>query len=142
MKATWPLDARWEAHDRHRALTIAASAGVAVAALLAALGLPPWDMHGPLHYAGIMDPLCGATRSVRHTFRAELASAWRYNPLGPVLAVGAIALLARGLAGLTTRRWLTLRIRWSTPLVLALLALTVALEIRQQARAELLTSVP
>ena len=68
---------------------------------------------GCCSYAGIMHPLCGATRSVRHTFRGELGPASRYNPLGPVLAAG----------------------------TLALLALAAALEIRQQARADLLMSV-
>lgn len=140
-KAAWPVEARWEAHDGHRALTVVALAGVVAAVLLAVVGLPPWDVHGLLHRVGIMDPLCGATRSVRHTFRGELGLAWRYNPLGPVLAAGAVALLVRGIAGVATRRWLNVRIRWTMPLVAALLLLTAAVGIRQQAHADLLMSV-
>lgn len=30
---------------------------------LRVFGLPPIDLHSPLHRAGIMDPLCGGTRA-------------------------------------------------------------------------------
>jgi hypothetical protein len=53
----------WVDHDRVHDLTIVVSAGLLVAATLAVFGLPPVDIHGPTHYVGIMDPLCGMTRA-------------------------------------------------------------------------------
>jgi hypothetical protein len=128
----------WDTVDRHRPLTLLAVAGVVLGALMATFGLPPVDIHGPLHFDGVMDPLCRATRAVRYAFRVEWALSWRYNPLGVVLAIGGILLLIRAAAGLTTGRWLTVRIRWSRWLLIALGILVVALEIRQLARADLL----
>src|SRR5215207_4948303 len=66
--------------DRYPWWTTAALLTAAATALLAVVGLPPIDLHGPLHYFGIMDPLCGGTRSVYLTTHAHLAAAIRYNP--------------------------------------------------------------
>jgi hypothetical protein len=49
----------WEPVDRHRWAGLLAVAGLAAGGAMAIFGLPPVDLHGPLHYAGIMDPLCG-----------------------------------------------------------------------------------
>jgi len=59
-----PVRLRWEQADRHPTLTPLAAAGLLAAAILAVVGLPPVDLHGPLHRLGIMDPLCGMTRGV------------------------------------------------------------------------------
>lgn len=132
----------WSRHDELRVVTVIGLVGLGAAALMAVFGLPPVDLHGPLHRLGIMDPLCGGTRAARLTAQGHLAEAWRYNPLG-ILAVAAAALAAaRLMIGLTTRRWLSLEVRWTPRVTLVALTTTIALlvllEIRQQGRADLL----
>lgn len=132
------LALRIEAEDRHRPWTIAAGLYLVGAAVLALVGLPPIDWHSPLHYIGIMDPLCGGTRATYALAHADLATAWRYNPGVPFLAALMLTAAARAAAGLLTGRWLTvhgLRRRW---LLLLGVVLLVALEIRQQLNADLL----
>ena len=46
----------WEAHDRHPTTTRLVVIGIPLLILLAVVGLPPVDIHGPLHYLGIMGP--------------------------------------------------------------------------------------
>ena len=133
---------RWERSDRHRVVTAVALFGAVVAVALGVWGLPPVDLHGPLHKVGIMDPLCGGTRAARYTVAGQLDDAWKYNPLGIVTVIGAFLVSARTAVGLLTRHWLNVTIRW-TPrrrmLVTAgVMTLLVLLEVRQQARADLL----
>jgi hypothetical protein len=109
---------------------------------MALFGLPPVDLHGPFHRFGIMDPLCGGTRAARYTAQAEWALAWKYNPLGILVVLGAAAVTVRTVVGALTRRWLTVQIHWTSTqrraAILTMLALLVALEVRQQLRADLL----
>src|SRR3954462_1000806 len=81
--------------------------GLVIAALLAVLGLPPVDLHGPLHYLGIMDPLCGGTRSVYLSTHGHLAAAIRYNPAAPLVPLVTVALLARAFVGRVFGGWIT-----------------------------------
>lgn len=111
--------------------------GLLVALLLAILGLPPVDLHGALHYLGVMDPFCGGTRSVYLTLRGHLRDALHYNPAGPILVVAALALWLRAAVGWTSRRWVDVHMPWRARIPVALLAL-VALEINQQLHAALL----
>lgn len=109
---------------------------------MAVFGLPPVDLHGPLHHVGIMDPLCGGTRAAAYTGRGEWPLAWRYNPLW-ILAVLAAALAGlRAGIGALTGRWVTLSVAWTPRRVRVVLVtatvLLVALTVRQQFRAELL----
>ena len=131
-----------EAHDRHRWAGPLAAVGLMSGGLLAVLGLPPVDLHGPPHYAGVMDPLCGATRGVHATMLGDFGKAWLYNPLSLVLVVGAVGALLREAVGRLRGRWLNLRVthRWTT--VVVGLALLAALEANQQAHADLLRSEP
>lgn len=97
-------------------------------------------MHGPLHYLGIMDPLCGGTRSVYLTTHAHLGAAITYNPAAPLVPLVTLALLARAFVGRVFGYWITpARPRRAVVLWCAAIAL-VALEINQQLHAELLTS--
>jgi len=116
--------------------------GVVIAGAMAVFGLPPVDLHGPFHRFGIMDPLCGGTRAARYTAQGEWALAWKYNPLGILAVLGATAVTIRTVIGALTRRWIAVQIYW-TPrrrraAILIVLALLVALEVRQQLRADLL----
>lgn len=125
--------------DRYPWLTTVALIGGALIVLLAVVGLPPVDLHGPLHYLGIMDPLCGGTRSVYLTTHAQLGAAIRYNPAAPLVPVVILALLARAFAGRVFRWWIT-PARPSRAVVVCAVAALVALEINQQLHAALLTS--
>jgi len=124
--------------DAHPSLLKLVLAGGTGAVLLALLGLPPLSIHGPLHFVGVMDPLCGMTRAVRFVARGELAKAWRYNPASFLLAFVAIGGGARWVAGRATGHW------WNVVIVsrrrtAALFALPVAaLWVNQQLNASLL----
>ena len=132
----------WERRDHHAVVTVTALGGLTIAGAMALFGLPPVDLHGPLHRFGIMDPFCGGTRAARYTAQGQWALAWQYNPLGIAAVLSASAATLRAVAGLLSRRWLTVRLQWtreSRRLVLAIgVALVVALTVRQQLRADLL----
>jgi hypothetical protein len=134
----WSLQPR----DRWYLLTLLAAIGAALAIAMAVAGLPPVELNGPLHNFSIMDPLCGGTRAVRLAARGQWVESWRYNPIGVPLVAGAALLLMRAGVGLATRRWLTIdlhltRVRLRAAGVIAVLLL-IALELNQQAHAELL----
>jgi hypothetical protein len=128
--------------DRWPRTTALAATGLTAGAVMAVAGLPPVDLHGPLHYLGIMDPLCGGTRSVRLALRGQWAAAWRYNPLGVPLVVGAVLLVLRAACARVTGRWLTVHIGWTgarrRATRWAVAALFVVLEVNQQSHAALL----
>ncbi len=135
-------------HDHHRSLTMLSTAlamvGLIIATAMAVFGLPPVDLHGPLHHFGIMDPLCGGTRAARLTTQGHLAQAWTYNPLGILAVLGAAAVVSRSGLGLVTGRWVNvdavLTARQVRVLVTVVLVLSILLEIRQQQRSDLLTA--
>ena len=132
----------WVSRDRHRRATALGAAGVAAAAVMAFAGLPPADLHGVLHHLGVMDPLCGATRSARLAAQGRLSAAWQYNPVGIAADLAAALTVLRAAGGWLTGRWLDVTLSW-TPgrrrVVLWVgLVLLLALEIRQQLRADLL----
>lgn len=129
----------WEEHDHHRNLTVAALFGIPLAGLLARFGLPPVDLHGPLHYLGIMGPTCGLTRSVMWFTRGQIATAWEYNPVGLLLVPAAFFVLGRAGFGWWTGRWLQITIHRSRWLVAFIVIGALALTIRQQLRVDLLS---
>jgi hypothetical protein len=132
-----PVRLRWERADRHPTLAPLAAAGL-LAAVLAVVGLPPVDLHGPLHRLGIMDPLCGMTRGTVAVLRGRLGQAVAYNPASPLLVAGALLALGRWLVGRLTGRWLDATLR-RTPLTVGLAGgLVLALWANQQAHAALL----
>lgn len=139
----WPvLRMVWEEHDRHRWAGPLAVVGLVSGGLLAVLGLPPVDLHGPPHYAGVMDPLCGVTRGVHAAMLGDFAEAWRYNPLSLALVLGAAGALVREAAGRLRGRWPNLRIAHRPTVVVTAVALLALLEANQQAHADLLRSAP
>ena len=144
MTATRTAWLRWtvEPIDRHRLVTILGTVGLVTGVLMATLGLPPVDLHGPLHHVGIMDPFCGGTRAAYYTLRGQGVQAWRYNPLGLLAVLAASVAVARAAAGLLTRRWMNITMIWSPPrrrvLVAVIVVTAAALEVRQQMIAPLL----
>ncbi|ASU81639.1 DUF2752 domain-containing protein [Nocardiopsis gilva YIM 90087] len=135
---TRPLAFRVERHDAHRWFTLAALGGLVLGGLMAVFGLPPVDVHGLAHYFGIMDPMCGGTRSVWAAMSGDWKMSFTYNPIGIPLVVGAVATLIRAAIGAATGYWLNTYVR-SWPVVAAVSAvLFVALAINQQLHADLL----
>jgi hypothetical protein len=124
--------------DRHRMLAPLAAGGLLTAGMLAVVGLPPVDLHGPLHYLGIMDPLCGMTRGTVAVLRGQLELAWAYNPASPLLVAGATLTLVRWVAGRMTGRWLEVRVHPSRVAWAAGAIAVLVLWSNQQAHAALL----
>lgn len=140
----WLVPVRFtvEGRDRHRWAGYVALAGLAAGVLMAVFGLPPVDIHGPVHYLGLMDPGCGGTRSVWAAMNGDFATSWEYNPLGIPLLAGAALVLLRLVAGLAGGRWINVEVRsWPTLAVVAAV-LFAALTVRQQMRADLLATEP
>jgi len=129
---------QWDDADAHRYLPWLAVAGVAAAATMALFGLPPINLHSPLHRLGIMDPLCGGTRATRSLAIGDIDTALRFNPGVMVLPLGVAAVAVRTFVGITTGRWAHVQIRRSPALLVLLIAATAALWVRQQLNAELL----
>jgi hypothetical protein len=115
-----------------------------VITILLGLMLTPIDLHGPLHYLDVVDPLCGRTRAARYTMLGDWRLAWQYNPLGIVAVLGSAAVVGRAIIGVITGRWLSATSVWtprrSRLVVAVLLVLLAVLEVRQQLLAPLLTA--
>ncbi len=135
------MQIEWSARDSSRGWTISAIVAAVAAAALRVAGVPPVDLHGPLHYWGIMDPLCGGTRAAFLLLSGDLAGAARYNPIVFPLAAIVLGLLIRAGIGAIGRRWLAIRVPvgWRRTLLAVLAVMVVLLWIRQQAEADLLT---
>ena len=133
------LSVRVEHQDRAQVLLPVALAGLVITIGLAVAGLPPFDLHGPFHRFGIMNPLCGGTRALRLAARGDITGALAWNPLSPILLTGAVAVVLRHGAGVLTSRWVNVRITTDRRLLIAVVAvLVVLLEIRQQTNAAML----
>ncbi|MBP0456077.1 DUF2752 domain-containing protein [Streptomyces montanisoli] len=137
-----PLRVDWQDRDRHRWAGPLAAAGLVAGAVLAIFGLPPVDLHSPLHYAGVMAPTCGATRGVHAAMLGHFDEAWRYNPFSLVLVVAALVAVFREVAGRLRGRWLNLRVIHRRAAVVTGVCLLLALEANQQAHADLLRTGP
>lgn len=124
--------------NSHPALTIIAILGVPATLFLAIYGLPPIDVHGPLHYLGVMGPTCGVTRGVMWFTRGEFATAWAYNPISLLMVPAAVILLGRAIYGWSTGRWFNLTVSRSRWLAVLIVVGIVALTIRQQLNIDLL----
>ena len=127
--------------DHLRWATKTSLAGMAGIAGLLLVGIPPVDVHGPLHHLGIMDPLCGGTRAMFLLITGQPGRAATYNPLVFPLAASLIVLWLRTAAGYLTSRWVDIHPPPPVRRVLLTVgvAAVLALQIRQQALADLLT---
>jgi len=133
------ISIRVETRDRRPVLTVAAFVVLWGATALAVFGIPTIDVHGPLHAAGIMDPLCGATRSVRLAAIGNLNRAIEYNPVGPTIIMVSLLVVVRAVAGRVSGKWVSISVHDRRPFYWLAAALLLWLEIRQQQRAELLS---
>ncbi|MGH8872991.1 MAG: DUF2752 domain-containing protein [Acidimicrobiia bacterium] len=132
----------WEGNDRLTTVSRLALVSIPLVVLLALFGLPPGDVHGPLHYLGIMGPTCGMTRGVMWTTRGDLFRAWQFNPASLLVLPTMIGLMARAVYGRVTGRWLNLRIRWRPWLWIIPALVLLLLSIRQQLNVEFLLANP
>jgi hypothetical protein len=132
----------WEAHDRHPTSTRLVLIGIPLLVLLAVVGLPPVDIHGPLHYLGIMGPTCGMTRGVMWSARGDLALAWQFNPASLLVIPTMISVTARMVYGSVTGRWLNLHIEWRPWLWIIPTVLILLLTFRQQLNIDYLLANP
>lgn len=130
---------RWDHDDSLTWSAPLAFGGLAAASLLAIFGMPPVNLHGPLHFIGVMDPLCGMTRGVAASMRGDLLTAWRFNPASPLVPILGLTAIARWAYGRLVGRWLTVRYRRTTISTTMIAVAVVALEINQQMHADLLT---
>ncbi len=130
----------WADRDRARPITFAAVLLLVAAIVLRIVGVPPIDVHGLLHYLGIMDPLCGGTRAMFLLTSGEFGAAAHYNPVVFPIAAAGVVLLARATVGWITQRWLDVRLpRIALRIGVALVLIAfVALGARQQLHAEML----
>lgn len=133
---------RWEGHDRHPTTTRLALVGIPLVVLLAIVGLPPVDIHGPLHYLGIMGPTCGMTRGVMWAARGDFVRAWYFNPASLLVIPTMVLLSVRMAYGRIAGRWLNLHIRWHPWLWIITTVLILLLTIRQQLHVDLLVNNP
>lgn len=143
MRPPW-VRLTWQRADQHLLVSLLGIGALVAAGGLALMGLPPVDVHGVLHRFGIMDPLCGGTRAARYAALGQWGQAWRYNPLGILAVVIAAGITLRTVTGLLSRRWMTITLNW-TPrrkrvVALFVVALAVALTVRQQLRADILVA--
>jgi hypothetical protein len=121
-----PVRWSWDDHDSVSGLTMVTALACTAAAAMAIFGLPPVDLHGPWHYLGVMDPLCGMTRAVRLLALGQVRQAVEYNPASPLLAAFGVVVLVRAAIGWARGRWLRVQVHRS-PLTLSALALLVGL---------------
>lgn len=134
----------WDGRDEYRGATAVSLLGALAFVALWRFGLPQADLHSPLHFAGVMDPLCGMTRAMYALTRVDLAAAWTYNPGAFALVAFGVFFTFRAALATATGRWLT----WTAPprrLTWAGVGFVVVLLwINQQANADLLmtTAVP
>ena len=135
--SSW-IEVWWGDHDRHRTWTGRALLGIPLTVLVSVLGLPPIDLHGPLHYLGIMGPTCGMTRGVMWFSRGDLARAWMFNPASLLVVPAMAVLLTRAALGRLTGRWLSMEVRWRPWLWMIPALLILLLSVRQQLNAHLL----
>lgn len=123
--------------DRYRAVTFLTLAGIAGAFALRIFGLPQVDLHSPLHYLGLMDPLCGLTRAVRALALDDIGGALEYNPASLALALGTVLVMTRTAFGLMTHRWISVAVSRRQLWILVVVGL-LALWVNQQLHADLL----
>ncbi|MGH3665578.1 MAG: DUF2752 domain-containing protein [Egibacteraceae bacterium] len=129
---------RVERHDGHVLATLFGLTVLGAGSAFAVFGLPNLPLHGPLHYAGVMGPLCGMTRAITALLRGDIPTALTYNPAAPLVLLSSVALAIRGLAGVLTGAWVSWQWRPSRAAVAVMVTGAVGLAVRQQLHASFL----
>jgi len=132
----------WDDHDRHPISTRLVLVGIPLVVVVGLVGLPPLDIHGPLHYLGVMGPTCGMTRGVMWSARGDLVKAWQFNPASLVVIPAMALLTVRAAWGRVTGRWLNLSVRRSPWLWVSAAVLVLVLTVRQQLIIDFLLANP
>lgn len=132
------VELSWSKRDDARFLTAASIVIVVAAPTFAAFGLPHVPLMWPLHRVGLVFPGCGLTRGVVAIAKGDVSSAWTFNPASLLAAFLVPIGVLRAVAGLTTARWLSVRIRPGPWMVVVGVLAVAALWVRQQANADLL----
>jgi hypothetical protein len=128
----------WEDRDSSPGLTLVTAVACAAAVSMATFGLPPVNVHGPWHFLGVMDPLCGMTRATRLLALGQIRRAIAYNPASPLLGLFGAAMVARVVVGWMKHRWLRIEVHPSHAALLVLALLVAGLWANQQVHASLL----
>lgn len=134
MTAGWPRVALAPV-DRARYLLVLGAVAILGALALRVGGLPKLDPGGPLHSAGIPCPLCGGTRATLTLARGDVAAAWSWNPVVPLLAVLVAVVIVRAVLGRLTGRWVEVSMPRKLILGVGIVGL-VALQVNQSLQAD------
>lgn len=121
--------------DRARYLLAFGAAAVLGAFALRVGGLPKLDPGGPLHGAGIPCPFCGGTRGTLALARGDIAAAWSWNPVVPLLAIVVVAVIVRAVVGRLTGRWVEVFVPRKLTLGVVIVGM-VALQVNQSLQAD------
>lgn len=127
-----------ERRDLWRYLTLGAPLLVAAATTMAVVGVPRIPIMAPLYAVGVVLPGCGLGRATVALARGDVATAWAYNPASFVLAAAVVGSLVRSGIGLSTRRWVHVRVHADRRLALVAAVAVALLWIRQWQQADLL----
>ena len=139
MNRRWlPVTGSIDDVDLHGPLLAPTVAFAAGAVVLRFVGLPPVDLHPPLHRLGLMDPLCGGTRATLALSHGDVPDSWAYNPLVPLLAVAVALVALRWVTGCLTGRWINVYVRQKRVLLVCAALMVAVLWVNQQRHAELL----
>ena len=92
-------------------MTWLSAMGLATAVVLALIGGVPVDIPMPTHRFGWVEPSCGLTRGSTAVVRGDFSTAWKYNPLSFVAIAFGVIGVARAALGVSTARWVNVRIR-------------------------------
>lgn len=121
--------------DRARYLLVLGTAAVLGALALRVEGLPKLDPGGPLHGAGIPCPFCGGTRATLALARGDVAAAWSWNPVVPLLAIVVVGVIVRAVVGRLTGRWVEVFVPRKLTLAVVIVGL-MALQVNQSLQAD------
>lgn len=130
----------WSTRDEHQVIYVILGGAVVLGLALRVLPRGFDVMHTFEHRLGFMAPTCGLTRAGLALGRGDLAAAWAYNPAILLVAVLALAFVARSAVRMFSGRWLTVDVRLGATGRLVAAALVLALWLNQQAHFDRLAS--
>lgn len=100
-----------DSYDRIPKLIWFVAIGGVLAVGFAVFGLPGYQLPMPTWDFGVVTPTCGLTRASTALARGDLLVAWNFNPAAFLLAIVAVAAVARSVVGYLTHRWINLSMK-------------------------------